>query len=101
LVAALLVTHGLHPVPLQQRVERAIASVRPYMRSHAGDVEIVSVDEDVVQVRLQGTCDGCAASQATLKDAIERAVFAACPEVLEVRAVQTQAATIDLLPVVL
>ncbi|MFN2449009.1 MAG: NifU family protein [Candidatus Baltobacteraceae bacterium] len=86
LITALLVTHDLHPLPLEERVRRAIDSVRPYMRSHKGDVEILGVAEDAVEVRLSGTCDGCSASQATLKQAIEKALFAAAPEVLEVRA---------------
>lgn len=106
IVTALLVTHGLHPLPLEERVRTAVDSVLPYMRSHGGGVEILAISEDAVEVRLQGSCDGCSASQATLKDALERAIFAAAPEVLEVRAAEaTQRehpapSPIGLLPVV-
>ena len=101
LITSLLVTHDLHPLPLADRVQRAIETVRPYMNSHKGDVEILSIGEDAVEVRLHGTCDGCASSQATLKDAIEKAVFASAPEVLEVRAAGVESApTIGDLPVV-
>lgn len=92
LVASLLITHGLHPVPLQERVARAVDSVRPYLRSHGGEVDVLHVDEDAVELRLRGSCDGCTASQATLKTALERAIFEAAPEVLEVRAAETAAA---------
>lgn len=107
IVTALLVTHALHPVPLEERVRRAVESVLPYMKSHGGGVEILSIDEDAVDVKLQGSCDGCTASQATLKDALERAIFAAAPEVLQVRAAEpTQPEhaappSIGVLPVVL
>ncbi len=98
LVASLMIAHGLHPVPLEERVRRAIDSVRPYMQSHKGDVEILSIDEDVVELRLHGTCDGCASSQATLKLNVERAIFAAAPEILEVRADGAVASVPEILP---
>lgn len=107
IVTALLVTHGLHPVPLDERVRHAVDTVLPYMQSHGGGVEILNITEDAVDVRLQGSCDGCSASQATLKDALERAIFAAAPEVLEVRAAEpaqpehAPPASIGMLPVVL
>ena len=78
-VASLLITHGLHPVPLDQRVRRAIDSVRPELRAKGGDAELMSADEDVVSVRIDGMSD--------LVPIVERAVFASAPEVLEVRAV--------------
>src|SRR5690348_10999880 len=42
LVATLLLIHDLHPVPLEQRVQQALDSVRPYMESHGGNVELLS-----------------------------------------------------------
>ncbi|MFN2521546.1 MAG: NifU family protein, partial [Candidatus Limnocylindria bacterium] len=53
LVRSLLLIHDLHPVALQQRVEAALESVRPMMRSHKGDVELVGIDEGVVHLRLE------------------------------------------------
>lgn len=79
LVASLLVTHGLHPVPLQERVRRAIESVRPELRAKGGDAQLMTADEDVVSVRIDGMAD--------LIPIVERAVYMQAPEVLEVRAV--------------
>jgi Fe-S cluster biogenesis protein NfuA len=85
LVAGLLVVHGLHPYGVVERVERALESVRPYLRSHGGDVELLGVDEQaVVSLRLLGHCDGCAGSAATLQSAVEDAIEAAAPEVLRI-----------------
>jgi hypothetical protein len=51
---------------LQERVEKALASVRPMLASHGGDVELVSVKApDTVEVRFLGACDGCPASMLT------------------------------------
>jgi Fe-S cluster biogenesis protein NfuA len=88
LVSGLLVVHGLHPYGVAERVERALESVRPYLRSHGGDVELLGVDDSadgsVVGLRLLGHCDGCAGSTATLRSAVEEAVEAAAPEVVRI-----------------
>jgi Fe-S cluster biogenesis protein NfuA/nitrite reductase/ring-hydroxylating ferredoxin subunit len=82
LVASLLLVHGLHPYPVGLRVERALESVRPYLGSHGGDVELLDVTEDgVVRLRMLGSCDGCPSSSVTLKLAVEDAILAAAPEV--------------------
>jgi Fe-S cluster biogenesis protein NfuA/nitrite reductase/ring-hydroxylating ferredoxin subunit len=84
LVRHLLVLHGLHPVPLETRVLGALESVRPYLESHGGDVELVSVDEGVAVLRMQGSCDGCPSSAATVQLAIEDAIHEAAPEIEQV-----------------
>ncbi len=86
LVAHLLLLHGLHPVDVRTRVESALESVRPYLATHGGNVELLSVDDGVVQVRLQGSCHGCPSSTATLKQAIEEAIFKSAPDVERVAA---------------
>jgi Fe-S cluster biogenesis protein NfuA len=82
LVGALLVLHDLHPRDVEDRVRGALDEVRPYLGSHAGGVELLGIDDDgVVHLRLEGTCDGCPSSAVTVKDAIERAIDDAAPEV--------------------
>ncbi|MEC4019888.1 NifU family protein [Streptomyces sp. H27-D2] len=82
LVASLLLVHGLHPYSVETRVEKALESVRPYLGSHGGDVELLGVSDDgVVGLRLLGSCDGCPSSSATLKLAVQGAVEAAAPEI--------------------
>jgi Fe-S cluster biogenesis protein NfuA/nitrite reductase/ring-hydroxylating ferredoxin subunit len=82
LVSSLLLVHGLHPYDVTTRVENALESVRPYLGSHGGDVELLDVTEDgVVRLRLLGSCDGCPSSSVTLTLAVEGAVEAAAPEI--------------------
>jgi Fe-S cluster biogenesis protein NfuA len=82
IVASLLLIHGLYPVPLEERVVQALDSVRPFLASHGGNVELVSVEEGVVRLALQGSCDGCPSSAATLENALREAIEAAAPDVL-------------------
>lgn len=97
LVASLLVLHDLHPLDLAERVRRALESVRPYLGSHGGDVEVLSVDADegVVSLRLLGSCDGCSSSSATLELAVQAAIEAAAPEVTRIDVEPPTAATHD------
>ena len=89
LVGSLLLLHDLHPLRRDARVRRALESVRPYLQSHGGNVEFVEVTSDgTLLVRLEGSCDGCPSSSATLKYAIEEAVYKEAPDVLDIRVVE-------------
>ena len=58
---------------LWERVDQALDEIRPYIHSHAGDVNIVDVSEDgVVKLQMVGTCHGCPMSMLTLRLGIER-----------------------------
>jgi Fe-S cluster biogenesis protein NfuA len=85
-VESLLCLHGLHPIPVEERIERALQSVLPYIKSHKGNMTVSRIEDAVVYLRLEGTCDGCPASAATLKLAVERAILEHVPEIREVRA---------------
>lgn len=81
LVSSVLLVSGLHPHGVETRVRTALDSVRPYLGSHGGDVELVDVTDDgVVRLRLLGSCHGCPSSAVTLQLAVEGAVQAAAPE---------------------
>jgi len=82
LVASLLLIHDLHPDDVQTRVERALDSVRPYLGSHGGDVQLLGITDDgVVHLRLLGSCDGCSSSAVTMSLAVEDAISQAAPEI--------------------
>jgi Fe-S cluster biogenesis protein NfuA/nitrite reductase/ring-hydroxylating ferredoxin subunit len=79
-VASLLLIHDLYPVSLEERVIEALDTVRPYMESHGGNVELVSLEDGVAKLALQGSCNGCAASRATLELAIKQALDEHAPD---------------------
>jgi Fe-S cluster biogenesis protein NfuA/nitrite reductase/ring-hydroxylating ferredoxin subunit len=88
-VASLLLIHDLYPISLEERVLEALDTVRPYMESHGGNVELVELRDGVAHLALQGSCNGCAASRATLETAIEQALEEHAPDLagLEVEGV--------------
>jgi Fe-S cluster biogenesis protein NfuA len=71
------------------RIEQSLDTLRPYISSHRGNVEVVDFDEGegTLLVRLGGTCQGCSASSITLKQGIETRLRDMVPEVRHVEAV--------------
>src|ERR1700721_187706 len=94
LVASLLLVHGLHPHDVRRRVSDALDQVRPYLGSHGGDVHLLDIVGDTVQLQFAGSCKSCPSSAVTLELAVEDAIRAAAPEVssIVVVAAKTSAA---------
>jgi len=86
-VAHLLMLHDLHPQPLEARVRGALAEVAPYLAQHGGGVELLGVEAGVARVRLDGACNGCPSSTATLRHGIQNLLRHFLPDVREVQAV--------------
>lgn len=80
LLATLLLIHDLHPVPLAERVQAALDSVRPYMESHGGNVELLSLEQGIARIHLRGSCSDCSASTVTLELAIKQALEDCAPD---------------------
>ncbi|HEY6682878.1 MAG TPA: NifU family protein [Propionibacteriaceae bacterium] len=100
LVSGLLLVHGLHPHDVTTRVAAALDSVRPYLGSHGGDVELLGIDQaGVVTLRLLGTCDSCPSSTVTLQLAVEGAIQAAAPEITAIEVEPTTRSTPGLISV--
>ena len=70
------------------RIEKTLDTLRPYIASHRGQVEVVDFDEadGVLLLRLGGPCHGCSASAVTLKQGIETRLREMVPEVKHVEA---------------
>jgi len=46
--------------------------IRPYLREHHGDIEIVDFKAGILTVRLLGSCSGCPGSHTTVKEVVEK-----------------------------
>lgn len=79
-VPAIPATPGTRDADLAAAAHAVLAGrVGDFIRSHGGVVEIVSARDEVVTVRLTGSCSGCPAVGFTLHARIERAVRALHP----------------------
>lgn len=72
---------------MEEQVQKVLDEIRPQLQADGGDVKLVSVEDGVVKVQLQGACAGCPMSTLTLKNGIERILKQSIPAVKEVRSV--------------
>jgi hypothetical protein len=69
LVSSLLLLHSLHPLTLEERVLKALEAVRPTLRAKQSEVELISIVDAAVRVRLLGGPEQKAALQSAILDA--------------------------------
>lgn len=91
IVYSVLLYHELIKPPqpsLIDRVQAALAEVRPGLQSHNGDVELVAIKApDTVEIKLIGSCSSCPTSNLTLTQSVEQSIKNHCPEITKVVAV--------------
>ncbi len=72
---------------MKEQIEELISRIRPSLQADGGDIEFVSVENNVVKVRLKGACGSCPMSQMTLKNGVEALIRQHIPEITGVEAV--------------
>ena len=73
---------------MEEEIRRALERIRPAVQMDGGDVQLVSVADGVVTLRLYGACEDCPMSPVTLRAGIERILREDVPEVREVVAIE-------------
>ena len=66
-------------------VKQTIEKIRPYLQRDGGDVEFVSLEDDVVYVKVFGACVGCLSLNETLKDGVMALILDEVPGNKDVR----------------
>lgn len=69
---------------MREKVEETLNQLRWRLQADGGDVQLVSVDDGVVKVKLTGACFGCPMATMTLKSVIERMLKEKVPGIKEV-----------------
>ena len=69
-------------------IEKALDEIRPFLQSDGGNIEIVSLENDIVKVRLLGNCIGCSVNQMTLKNGVEMTIKKYLPTIKQVVSVE-------------
>lgn len=72
---------------MKEKVEEALAGIRPMLQADGGDIELVGIEGGTVKVRLRGACAGCPGAAMTLRMGVERKLKEMVPEVQRVEAV--------------
>ena len=65
-------------------VEKALNEIRPFLISDGGNISLVSIEENVVKVKLEGACVGCSINQMTLRNGVEASIKKHAPQIEKV-----------------
>lgn len=71
-----------------EKIEQALQQLRPFLEADGGDIELVGVKNNIVNVRLLGACQACNMSAMTLKAGVEEAIKRVVPTIEKVVAVK-------------
>jgi Fe/S biogenesis protein NfuA len=79
--------------PLAEAVLKVLEEkINPAVASHGGHVDLVAVEEETAYLRFGGGCQGCGMASATLKNGVEKTLFAEVPQITKVMDVTDHAA---------
>jgi len=69
---------------LLSNIEKALSEIRPYLLTDGGDISLVSLEKDVVNIKFHGACIGCNVNQMTLKNGVEATIQKYAPQIKKV-----------------
>ena len=69
---------------LNKKIQIALNEIRPFLESDGGNIELVSIVNNVVKVKLLGNCVSCSVNQMTLKNGVEMTIKKYAPEIEKV-----------------
>ncbi|HRB38273.1 MAG TPA: NifU family protein [Bacteroidia bacterium] len=74
---------------LKHKVEQALDTIRPYLKSDNGDVLDIT-PQNVVKLRFEGACSSCTMSAMTFKAGVEETILRMVPEITAVEALNVE-----------
>lgn len=57
---------------MEDKIKAKLEEIRPMLQADGGDLELVSIEDTTVNLRLKGACGGCPHATVTIKQGIER-----------------------------
>ena len=57
---------------MEEKIRARLEELREYLQADGGDLEIVSIKDKNVEVRLKGACGCCPHATMTIKDGLQR-----------------------------
>lgn len=66
------------------KVLKALEEIRPYLLNDGGDISLVSIEDNVVNIKFEGACVNCAVNRMTLKSGVEMTIKKHAPSITTV-----------------
>ncbi|MBX7108052.1 MAG: NifU family protein [Chitinophagales bacterium] len=75
-------------IHLLRRVEESLNTIRPYLVTDGGNIEVVELTDDMVlKLKLLGNCEDCPMSEMTMTAGVEETIKRSVPEIVRVEAI--------------
>ncbi|MGA8739998.1 MAG: hypothetical protein WB561_02295 [Terracidiphilus sp.] len=81
ITGSLLLLYSLHPEDLETRVGKAIDRMRPRLRKLSCNVEVASIVEGAIQIRVTTGGHSCGSSAKNVRAIVEDSVYELAPDV--------------------
>ncbi len=69
---------------MREKVEKILNKVRPYIKMHNGDVDLLSVEDGVVTLKISGACANCKMADLTYNNLVTGLIKDEVPDIKEV-----------------
>lgn len=69
---------------MQEKVQKIIDKMRPYIQMHGGDVALVEVKNEIVKIKVSGACVGCGFANETYNNMLSGMIKEEVPEVKDI-----------------
>jgi len=80
MVSSVLVLYGLHPEDIETRVVKAVDRVRSQLRKQGCGIELISVADGAIRLRVETSSHTCGSTAKTLYATLEGAMYDAAPD---------------------
>ena len=67
-----------------ENVEKALEEIRPFLMSDGGNIKLLSIEDEIVKIQLEGACISCSVNQMTLKNGVEATIKKYAPQIVAV-----------------
>lgn len=69
---------------MEEKVQKIIDKVKPYIVMHGGDVSLVEIKNGIVKLKVSGACANCPMSDTTFNEMLGGMLKEEIPEVKEI-----------------
>lgn len=66
---------------MEEKIEKVLETIKPYLMSDGGDVEFIKYDDKTVYVKLRGACSHCSMATLTLENLVLETLKYEIPEI--------------------
>lgn len=69
---------------MEEKVQKILDKMRPFVQMHGGDVSLVDITDNVVKIRVTGACVNCSLADLTYRDMFGGILKEEVPEVKDI-----------------